>query len=157
MQWSDFLSDLLARHTGKPQAQRQLELAVAAVRRGLEAMAANGEVWHLEAGIGEESGHWPRIMFHALAAPAGRLVRSEFELADLGEGWYDTLAEARNFEGVQVQNQGRGAVPRHGLPAIGRPKSLQEMAMEAQALAAAKAAKIAKFKAARKAARSQNA
>jgi hypothetical protein len=157
MFWPDFLSDILARHTGKPQTQRRLEIAVAEVRKGLEAMAAAGEIWHLEAGAGSIPEHWPRIMFHALSAPAGKLVRSEFELADLGEGWYDTLAEARNFEGIQLQNAGRGGIPRRGLPAIGRPKSLEVLAAEAQAAEAAKAAKIAEFKAAHKGKRSQNA
>jgi hypothetical protein len=58
------------------------------------------------------------MMFHVNAAPNGRMVLSEYELYDLGEGWCNSLEEAQVRDGIMAQFAGRGGVSRRSLPVL---------------------------------------
>lgn len=107
---------LLATHHSKPQTQELVRGALALVAEGLRRLEALGLQFHLDPGPGSVGDEWPRMMFHVDAAPNGRLVRSRWELADLGPGWFNTLEEAQHADGVATQFAGRGGIGRRDLP-----------------------------------------
>jgi hypothetical protein len=94
------------------QSVQQIRSALSLVAEGLRMLEVMGEQYHLSPGPQPPMAEWPRIMFHALSAPNGRMVQSEWELADLGEGWWPTLEEAQLHEGENAQWRGRGGVER---------------------------------------------
>jgi hypothetical protein len=94
-----------------------LQVALSQVDEGLAGLARLGHQMHLEEGPPPPLEEWPRVFFH-LNFPQGRLVRSRWELADLGEGWYPTLEQAQHQDGVAVQMAGRGGVGNRNLPVV---------------------------------------
>lgn len=112
---------LLSVHHARPQSVRRIEMAVVAVREGLETLAALGHPMHLAEGpapSADEMDSWPRVYYHQDAAPNGRLVLSPWELGELGFGWYPTAAEAAHADGLATQFAGRGGVGRRDVPMV---------------------------------------
>lgn len=107
MDFAGFRRQILAAHSGKPQEAAALEYALRELENSMTTLARLGHVWHLEPGTGPALPEWPRMMFHATSAPNGRLVTSEFALADLGPGWFDSLEEAQYSEGVKASWRGK--------------------------------------------------
>lgn len=93
-----------------------IDLATAQISDGLTALAKLGHHFHLVEGAPEISLPWPRMFYHE-DCRAGVLVYGPEFLADLGPGWFDTIAEARQSAGLDTQFMGRGGVHRQGLPA----------------------------------------
>lgn len=109
---------MLARHSGKPQELMHITKAIDELEHAFQELTRFGYVYHLVAGPGEKFADWPRMMFHLNSAPNGRLVASEFELWDLGDGWCDSLEEAQIRDGFVHQFRGRGGRQRPGLPMV---------------------------------------
>lgn len=149
MNWSSFLTHLQAKHPGEPQALAKIAHAVGMAKEGLQILTAMGHGFYLTAGAGFEAPNWPRPMFHVDAAPNGRLVNSEFELEELGSGWFDTLEKAQFWDGLDTQFSGRGGVARKGLPQVLGSISIDELMQFAAKQAAEKSARILEFKLAR--------
>lgn len=141
---------LLAMHPLDPQRQARIERALAQAEESLGALASLGHLFHLAEGSGEAFPEFPRRVFHVDAAPNGRLVYGEAELAELGPGWYDTLEKAQFADGLDTQFMGRGGVNRKGLPAILQTLSLAEVIALATEAAANKQKRIEEFKASMK-------
>lgn len=118
MKLGDLLPRLQAEHFSSPQACHTISAAIAEVEHGLGLLAHLGHVFHLEAGPPYNLPEWPRILFHVTSAPNGRVVRSETEAWELGEGWWGTLAEAQNKEGIRAQFRGRGGIGDRSLPML---------------------------------------
>jgi len=118
MDFPGFRRHMLAKHSGKPHETMLVAKAIDELEHALNALVPFGHVFHLEPGPGAPFPEWPRMMFHLYAAPNGRLVRSEYDLWDLGEGWCDSLEEAQIRDGFVHQMRGRGGKQRPGLPAI---------------------------------------
>jgi hypothetical protein len=95
-----------------------ISAAIAEVEHGLGLLARLGHVYHLEPGPPYSLPEWPRLLFHVDAAPNGRVVNSFWEARELGPGWWPTLAEAQNKEGVRAQFAGRGGVGDRSLPML---------------------------------------
>jgi hypothetical protein len=57
-------------------------------------------------------------MYHLEAAPRGHLVLCEEDRVWLGEGWFDTLDEAKHADGMGQQFRRGGVFPKRGLPSI---------------------------------------
>jgi hypothetical protein len=95
-----------------------ISAAIAEVEHGLGLLARLGHVYHLDPGPSYSLPEWPRILFHVDAAPNGRVVNSFWEARELGPGWWPTLAEAQNKEGVRAQFAGRGGVGDRSLPML---------------------------------------
>jgi len=116
--WKSIREELLALHAGQPQECRVIEMALREAEASLAALARLGHFYHLEAGPWPEKEAWPKTYFHTVAAPQGRLVRSPWELAELGDGWFPTLEEAERHEGMKRQFEGRGGVRQRNLPVL---------------------------------------
>lgn len=116
MDFSGFRRQIIASHSGRPQEVQVLEYAIRELENSMNQLAKLGHVFHLEPGNGSRYPSWPRRLFHVSAAPNGRMVRSEFELWDLGEGWFDSLEEAQHAEGVAASWRGKAGVNRRALP-----------------------------------------
>lgn len=109
---------LLAQHHAKPQEVARVGHAFRAVAAALAELASMGHPFHLAEGQAVEGEIWPRLYFHIDSAPNGRLVYSQWDLADLGAGWYPTLDQAQHADGMAVQFAGRGGIGRRDLPMI---------------------------------------
>ncbi|HKU52945.1 MAG TPA: hypothetical protein VJQ25_10790, partial [Nitrospira sp.] len=59
-----------------------------------------------------------KLLFHFEKAPQGFLCLCEEDREFLGEGWFDTLADAQHAEGMGHQFRRGGVFPTKGLPAI---------------------------------------
>ena len=95
MDFPGFRRYMLARHSGKPQELMHIGKAIDELEHAFRELVRFGYVYHLAPGPGTKFAEWPRMMFHLTSAPNGRLVQSEYDLWDLGEGWCDTLEEAQ--------------------------------------------------------------
>lgn len=100
-------------HKGDPSLVQRLTSALQSVEDGLQVLAARGHHWHLVEGHVAPPA-WPRPMFHFKLGR--RLVYSEWELQDLGPGWYSSPRDAEFAEGRDVQFAGRGGWRRRNLP-----------------------------------------
>ena len=109
---------LLAEHHGKSQDCLEITHGLALVGEGLRMLGRLGHLYHLEDGPPTALPEWPKIMFHVDSAPNGRVVNSEWDLADLGDGWFSTIQEAQHWDGVATQFAGRGGVSRRDLPMV---------------------------------------
>ena len=95
-----------------------LSKAIEEVRHGLGLLAKMGHIYHLHPGVSYALPEWPKILFHITSAPNGRVVNSIWEALELGYGWWPTLQEAQNKEGVRAQFMGRGGVGDRALPML---------------------------------------
>lgn len=121
---------LLAPLSGKPQARTECELALRELEAALATLAKHGLVYHLEPGIPSPQAPWPCRVFH-IDQPAGRVVNSQWDLDDLGPGWYPSLEAAAHADGVATQFAGRGGIARQG--ALVALESPAETRLEARA------------------------
>lgn len=109
---------LQAEHFSSPQACLTISAAIAEVEHGLAMLSRIGHVFHLEPGVPYSLPKWPQVLFHVESAPNGRVVNSWWEANDLGPGWWPTLAEAQQREGIRAQFAGRGGVGDRSLPML---------------------------------------
>jgi hypothetical protein len=109
---------LLGQHHDKPQNLMRVQHAFRAMGEALAELASMGHQFHLAEGPPGQGEIWPRLYFHAKAAPNGRLVHSPFELGDLGPDWYPTLDQAQHADGMATQFAGRGGIGRRDLPMV---------------------------------------
>lgn len=110
---------LLAVHHDRPQNGARVGHAFRAIEEGLAELMSLGHPFHIVEGPPPLEGEiWPRLYFHVKAAPNGRMVNSQWDLADLGEGWFGSLEEAQHADGMETQFAGRGGVGRKDLPMV---------------------------------------
>lgn len=109
---------LQASHHHDPQACQVIQSALAEIQHGLDLLTRLGHVYHLEPGPPFDLPPWPKILFHVESAPNGRVVNSYWEAADLGPGWWPTLTEAQQREGIRAQFAGRGGIGDRSLPML---------------------------------------
>lgn len=105
--------NLRAEYHGRPQELVRIEQAFDRVAEGLQALGALGrQFWLAPGGWPEVEDHalWPRVFFHAMQAPNGKLMLGEMHLTDHGPGWHPTLEAAQHVEGKATQDQGRGGI-----------------------------------------------
>ena len=102
----------------QPQRLAIAERALASIAEGLRDLAGLGLLAHLAPGPAPVEPEWPRVLFHADAAPNGRLVRDQWEASELGPGWAESFNEAAHGAAVDYQYAARGGVQRRGLPAL---------------------------------------
>jgi hypothetical protein len=148
--WNKFLIHLQSKHPGEAQNLARIAHGIGMIKEGLQMLAQMGHHYHLTAEGPLHVPDWPKMMFHVDSAPNGRLVNSEFELDDLGPGWFSTLEAAQFWDGLDTQFAGRGGVARKGLPQVLNEVSIDDLLAFAVKQAQAKAERIAAFKAARK-------
>lgn len=74
------------------------------------------------------------------------MVWGEAEAAELGAGWFETLADAQHDSGRRVQYAGRGGVGLNGLPAPLELVDDETLLRQAAEAARAKAERIKEFK-----------
>ncbi len=76
-----------------PQDAKLVEVALREVEDALVRLARLGHLFHLAEGEGDEPEEWPKVVWHA----DGRSWEAydPGHLAELGEGWHETLAEAK--------------------------------------------------------------
>ena len=118
MDWHVLQDNLTSQHEGAPQRQRRIEHALRDIESALSALASIGHPFHLAEGPAPPVRSWPRTYYNLEAAPEGRLVNSSFDLDELGDGWYSSLALAKHMDGLRQQFLGRGGVTLGGLPAV---------------------------------------
>jgi hypothetical protein len=119
MNWSAFSAELVGKFSTQPQNAYRVELACRQIAEGLQVLAGLGFPFHLEPGHMSGS-EWPKMMFNA-TAPNGVLVYGPTQQSELGEGWFDSLAKAREWHGQRTQLIGRGGKRLAGLPVpVGR-------------------------------------
>ncbi len=116
MDWNGLKRRLQAEHPGDPRTLAYLEKAFELGKEALEILSSFGHQFHLAPGPSPAGNEWPKMMFHVEAAPNGRMVRDEYELWDLGDGWCHSLEEAQVRDGIMAQFTGRGGVSRRSLP-----------------------------------------
>ena len=109
---------LLAQHHAKPQEVARVGHAFRAIAEALAELSSLGHPFHLAEGLAVEGEIWPRLYFHIKAAPNGRLVHSQWDLADLGSGWFPTLEQAQHSDGMETQFAGRGGIGRRDVPMV---------------------------------------
>lgn len=112
MDWQGLSRKIAAEKHDHPHALSRCEHALGMAREALQLLSAHGYVFHLAEGAGESLPDWPRKLFHVDLAPNGRLVFTQQEAEELGAGWFDTLARAQFWDGMETQFQGRGGVPK---------------------------------------------
>lgn len=115
---SDLMSRLQAQHYASPQEVQLVLSSLRDIESALNALTRLGHVYHLEPGPPYELPEWPRVLFHVTSAPNGRVVRSSWEAIELGYGWWPTLEEAQQKEGIKTQFRGRGGVNDRALPMV---------------------------------------
>lgn len=118
MDLSALRARLQGEHHSSPQDCEAIRHAADGISNGLDALARLGHLYHLEPGPPVPGEIWPRLMFHAEAAPNGRLVASPYEAYELGTGWFFTLAEAQHAEGMRAQFAGRGGIGDRSVPML---------------------------------------
>lgn len=117
MNWLRFRNALLNQYHEQPQISARIRLAVDELQRGLDELARLGHQFHLADGAGTSGADFPRLVFHLAAAPRGHLVFCVEDITFLGEGWFDTLDEAKHADGMGHQFRRGGIFPKRGLPA----------------------------------------
>jgi hypothetical protein len=137
--------------TNHPRDQRRnklLRIALKKVEDGLRELITIGYPFHLVEGHVPVIHDFPKIMYHALRAPNGHVIRDDYELKELGEeGWFDTLDAAHHYEGHATQMHGRGGVKRTILPALLETLDFADLERQWREAQEAKAKRIAEFKA----------
>ena len=118
MELNALRTKLHAERHGESQVCHEITHGLALVEEGLKMLGRLGYQLHLEEGPPVELSAWPKVMFHAKSAPNGRVVNSRWDLEELGDGWFDTIAEAQHWDGVATQFAGRGGVSRRDLPMV---------------------------------------
>jgi len=116
MNWQAFSAELIAKFSDKPQNSAKVELACRQVAEGLQVLAGLGVPFHLVPGH-VSGAEWPKTMFHA-TAPNGLIVYGPTQAGELGEGWFDSVAKAREWHGRKIQFIGRGGQRMPGLPVV---------------------------------------
>src|ERR1700733_2534163 len=118
MNWPLLRNRLVNRHHEEPQKTAQIDHAISLLREAHGLLAQMGHFIYLTEGPAIAPPEWPKLVFHAQKAPRGflALCPEDFEL--LGDGWYDTLDEAKHAQGMEVQQRRGGIFPRSGLPAL---------------------------------------
>lgn len=109
-------TSLVALHHDEPQIVRRIETALHEVGVGLAALASLGHMYHLADGQPPQGDEWPKLLFHATDAPAGRLIYNPDEASALGPGWAETLQDAQQKAGIAAQFAGRAGVGSQALP-----------------------------------------
>lgn len=87
------------------------------IREGLGILAACGHIHHLVAGPSPPAEVFPRMVYH-MDHPRGFQVLCQEDLELLGEGWFNTLDEAKQASGMGMQYRRGGIFPKKGLPVI---------------------------------------
>lgn len=115
---SSLRTKLVAEHYSQPQVVARINSAIEELANGLTTLASLGHQFHLEPGPASPGDKWPKLMFHVSSAPNGRVVNSEWDLTDLGNGWFETLETAQHANGVQVQFAGRAGQGHANVPMV---------------------------------------
>jgi hypothetical protein len=122
MNWPLFRNRLVNRYHEQPQVVMRIDHALGLVRDGLRELGTMGLVYHLESGPAPADSPlhapFPRHVYHLESAPRGYEVRCQSDLELLGEGWFDTLDEAKHADGMGEQFKRGGVFPKSGLPAV---------------------------------------
>jgi hypothetical protein len=113
MNWKDLRSRVEHQWRSDPSKSMLLCSALSQIEECLSLLSRNGLHWHLEEGH-EPHREFPKTLYHYTLGP--RMVRSEWEQKDLGEGWYSSPGDAEIHEGMDFQFAGRGGVRRKHLP-----------------------------------------
>ena len=114
MNFRDLRSRIEFEHRGDPSAQLRLDSALRQIAEDLATLSRYGHHFHLAEGHTPHE-EFPKTMYHFWKGQ--RLVRSEWELRELGWGWYNSAKDAEYAEGRDIQFAGRGGVRRRNLPA----------------------------------------
>jgi hypothetical protein len=140
MNWQIVSDHLAAQHGSDHQAIYRIEQAVRSLRESLDTLAALGHSFHIEGGPAVATPEWPKVMFHE-NCHQGQLIHCEEDLAELGDGWRSTLAEARFAHGLRQQFKGRGGVKLRDVPALVAGQQIEGATLSrAERIAAAKTA-----------------
>ncbi len=123
MNWRRLRNALVNEHHEEPQTIAMIDHALRLTEEGLSLLSRLGHHMHLAAGTEPESRGYPKLMFHMEAAPRGHLVFCQEDIDWLGEGWFETLDEAKHAAGMGQQFRRGGIFPKRGLPAIVRESS----------------------------------
>lgn len=124
MNWRRLRNYLTNLHQDRPQEVALIDRAVRMAEEALADLARIGHTFHLAEGLRpvnpekHPDREYPRMMYHLVAAPRGHLVLCEEDREWLGEGWFDTLAEAQHADGMGYQFRRGGIIPKRGLPVI---------------------------------------
>ena len=113
-------SDVEWAHKGRPQEQALCDSALRQIEEALAVLSRFGHHFHLAEGH-QPGTRFPRYVYHFLKGQ--RLVGSEWELKELGWGWYDSFRDAELAEGRDIQFAGRGGIRRKQLPAVNGGKA----------------------------------
>lgn len=90
--------------------QMRLDTALRQIEDSLAVLSRSGHHFHLEEGHLPHQ-EYPKYVYHYTRGQ--KLVRSEWELRDLGPGWFPSMRDAEYAEGIDIQFAGRGGVRRH--------------------------------------------
>ena len=93
-----------------------IDHALREVESALRHLASLGHLYHLVEGPEGPLAEYPKTVWHGDGR--SRLVHHPVDLIELGEGWYDTLGEAKQTAGMRAQFVGRGGQRMYALPAI---------------------------------------
>ncbi len=120
MNFRSLRSEIEHSHRDNPSLALKLDSAMREIEQAMGVLSAAGHHFHL--GLGH-SPHveYPKYVYHYVKGQ--KLVRSEWELKDLGPGWFPSLRDAQYAEGLDVQFAGRGGVRRRQLPLPAEPEA----------------------------------
>lgn len=118
MNWPRLRTVLVNTYHEQPQQVARIDSALRQAQEGLQTLASLGHQFHLAAGSEPPGDEWPRLVFHLEAAPRGFLCLCRQDRELLGEGWFDTLDEAKHAKGMDQQFRRGGIFPKRGLPAL---------------------------------------
>ena len=114
MDWKAFDAKIAHLHRDHPQRAKLAELAVAQIREGMQHLHSLGHAVSLVEAPPEAPLEWPKMVYHAQQGQ--RIVHSNYELDELGPGWYDHPAKAAEMEGHDYQFAARGGVASNAKP-----------------------------------------
>lgn len=117
MNWQHLRNQLVNCYHEKPQNVALVDHALGQVQEGLRLLGQMGHQFHLASGPAPPAKVWPRLVY-SLACPEGFYCLCQEDFEFLGEGWFDTLDEAKHADGVGHQYRRGGVFPKKGLPAI---------------------------------------
>lgn len=118
MDWKHLRDSLVNSHPGDLQAMARIDWGIAKIKDGVEELCRLGHPVHLIDGPEPPPKRFPRLVYHFEKSPHGFLVLCEEDLEFLGDGWFDTLAEAQHADGMGMQFRRGGVFPTRALPAI---------------------------------------